>query len=68
MNWRRMVRVWVVVSFIWISAWALCARFGGDAPFSETEQLAAVAFGVPLAALALGASLAWFVSRIRKPN
>ena len=73
MNWRRgLFRLWIVGSVLFVIAVAfICyseiksdaeVGIGGPAPWTILAMCAGIAFGIPLAVLALGASLVWAFS------
>jgi len=77
MNWRHgLFRLWIVGSVLFVIAVAFISYterpnrpltdaevgIGGPAPWTILAMCAGIAFGIPLAVLALGASLVWAFS------
>ena len=67
MKWRRgLFHLWIVGSVLFVIAVAFICyseiKSHAEVPWAKLEMCAAIAFGIPLAVLALGASLLWALS------
>jgi len=64
MNWRRgLFRLWIVGTALFVLAIAFISyseiKAHAEVPWAKLEMCAAIAFGIPLAVLIIGASLVW---------